>query len=155
VSGRAAAEAADDAVMAGQISAYLEARGLRFAVQDAVHIIAFAAPAATGADATPALVVLVWAGRTAAGGVMVELHAPALPGADVAALLRRCNEWNITSRATKARLHTEAETTVVFESWLPAPSGVSDDVLHTFLDAALSDLGECWPVVEALSRGSP
>ena len=123
-----------------RIGAYLTARGLHFTVHDGVHVVPYGLPGAESRP--PAAAVLIWSGAAAANGIMVELHTPALaPDTDVETLVRRCNEWNIGSRATKARVHVGAQITVVVEAWLPLPpSGVSDDVLHDFLDRALSDM---------------
>jgi hypothetical protein len=127
-----------------QISAYLRDRGLAFAMHNGVHVVPYGSPDTE--DQPPQTIVLIWSGADAVGGVMVELHAAALPDdTDEVHLLRRCNEWNRASRATKARLERLPDLTIVLESWLPSSEDVPQRVLYDFLDRALSDMLAPWP----------
>lgn len=127
-------------VSSDPISTYLDRNGLVHTVQDGVHVVPFGPPGADPDD-PPNVVLLVWSGAEAAGGLMVEMHtAPLVAAEDMEAVLHRCNEWNRRSRATKARIDEVPERRVVIEAWMPWSEGLAEDHLSAFLDLAVGDM---------------
>jgi hypothetical protein len=122
------------------IERYLGQRDLTHVVSDGVYVVPYG-----GEDEPPTLIVLIWSGEAAAHGVMVELHnAIDIAPSDEAAVLARCNNWNRTSRATKARLEPAPLRRVVLESWMPLTDEVPDQLVERFLDNALFDMLTSW-----------
>ncbi len=140
------------------IADYLEARGLAHTLRDGVHVVPYGDPGAPEGT-PPKAILLLWSGDMAAGGVMVELHtAPVVSSEQMIEALRRCNDWNRRSRATKARLDGAegAEGRVVIEAWMPSAGDVTDEALHVFLDGAIADMLASWPEQEtAVRAGTP